>query len=157
MLMAKSRIDPTAMSGTRKTGVAVVATAMVLAIAGCGGLSSDELKRQVDVVDSTTAEGGLLADQVAKNDIRDSFVRVHAGELADQMDHTVAKLHETEEQGDVAPELEESVKQTIQLASDASDALQELELNPADPDQARTTGQTLRDIGESAGKLSDRL
>jgi hypothetical protein len=147
------------MSGSHKTeftGVAVIVT-VTLVLAGCGGLSSSELKRQVDVVDSTAAEGGLLADRVADNDIRDSFTRVHAGELADSMDHTVAKLHETEEQGDVDPQLQEGVKQAIQLASNTSDALQELELNPSDPDQAHQAGIKFHDIGQSARKLSDQL
>lgn len=131
--------------------------AMTLALAGCGGLSAGELKRQVDIVDSTSAEGGVLAERVAANDIRDSFTRVHAAELAGQMDHTQAKLQETDEQGDVTDQLKASVRETIQLAADAADALQVLALQPADPEAAHQAAQQLHEARTAAQDLSARL
>jgi hypothetical protein len=128
-----------------------------LFLSGCGGLSSGELRRQIDVVASTTAEGKLLASQVAANDIRDSFTRVQAGVLGGEMDHTVAKLQEAQEEGSVSDELHQANQRTIQLASDASDALQELELNPADTAKAAETATKLGETNQAAKQLSDEL
>jgi len=136
-------------------GLAALGTVAVFA--GCGSFSSAELQRQVDGVASTASEGHLLADQVAEDRTRQSFVRVHASELAEQMDHTEAKLRETQEEGEVADELQKPVDDTVQLASDVSDSLNQLELNPGDEAHAAQASEKLSALAEKAHEMSDRL
>jgi hypothetical protein len=137
------------------TGLAVLCTALL--VAGCGSFSADELKRQVDGVAATASEGHLLADQVAEDQTRQSFVRVHASDLAGQMDHTEAKLRETQEEKEVSPELQQPVDDTVELASEVSDALKVLELNPGDVSQARQASEKLSALAEKAHNMSEGL
>jgi hypothetical protein len=139
--------------------IRIVAAMAALSIAflGCGPLSSAELKRQATTVSAIAAEGALLADQVAEDRTKDTFVRVHADELAGEMDHTDAKLSETEEEGEVPDELSGQVKQVIQLAGDTADALQELELSPQDPGRAAESSDKLEQLSDQATELSEEL
>ena len=126
-------------------------------VLGCGGLSAAELKRQASGIESVAAEGELLAEQVAEERGKDTFVRVHSDDLSGQMQHTEEKLHETEQEGEVPDELSDQVKETIELAGDADDALNELHLNPSDPAQARATRTKLEEVSTRAGNLVDTL
>jgi hypothetical protein len=138
-------------------GIGLAALALALGASGCGDLSPAELQRQADMVDSTAAEGGLLAEQVADDRTMDTFVRVHAGDLSDQMDHTQAKLQETEDEGEVPTELRDDLAQTIQLARDTQDALDELVLNPHDELKAASAREKLEQISDAAARVGDRL
>jgi enhancing lycopene biosynthesis protein 2 len=137
-------------------GLIVLGTVAVL-LSGCGSFSSAELQRQVDGVASISSEGHLLADEVAGDSTRQSFVRVHASDLAEQMDHTEAKLRETQEEKEVPSDLQDPVDQTVELASEVSDALGVLELNPGDVSQARQASEKLSAFAEKAHELSERL
>jgi hypothetical protein len=71
----------------------VLATALVLALAGCGGSS----QKNIESVHSLAAEGALLARQSEHGDATEVFVRVHAGYLkgeADKLAHALADEHE---------------------------------------------------------------
>jgi hypothetical protein len=130
---------------------------LAVAVSGCDPLSAAELKRQAGTVDSIAAEGAILAGQVAEERAKETFVRVHSDDLSSEMEHTVEKLSETEEEGEVPDEIEPQLEETIELAGDAADALDELRLNPGDERQARETEQKLEEISEQAGDLADEL
>jgi hypothetical protein len=130
---------------------------VLLGLTGCDGMSAGELKRSTENVGSNAAEGALLAEQIAKQDVQHPFVRVHAGELADAEDHIVAKLAETQEEHGLPAELQGPARATSGLASDASDALQELELHPEDPAQAAVAEKKLRHVSDKADQVASGL
>src|SRR4051794_20860235 len=76
---------------TRLVGV-LLALALAPVVAGCEPLGPDELQREVETVHSTAAEGSVLADQVAAQNIKRTFTRVQARELADSAQHSAERL-----------------------------------------------------------------
>jgi hypothetical protein len=136
-------------------GAAVICLAVVLT--GCEPLSADELKRQAGTVDAVAAEGAILAGQVADERAQQTFTRVHSDDLAAEMEHTEDKLSETQEEGEVPDDLDDLTKQTISLAGDTADALDELHLHPGDADQAADTQRKLEELSNRAKDLVDEL
>src|SRR5215207_11529914 len=81
-----------------------IAVAAVLC-SGCGGaMQADELVRSIGTLESTAAEGALLADSVARDRTKATFARAHARELGETADHEAEKLNdaEAEPEGGVA-------------------------------------------------------
>src|SRR3954468_9338494 len=104
-------------------GRALLTAAMALtstcALSGCGDLKTDELTRGVKTLRSIAAEGALLADDVARDRTKATFVRVHGSELSDEAGHEAEKL----EDADSPPKLGHAVRKAIQIAEAESDAI----------------------------------
>jgi hypothetical protein len=126
-------------------------------LAGCAPLGQSELHRQASSVAAVSSEGALLAHEVALDRTRDTFVRVHADELSAQMDHTVQKLRETEQENEVPTDLRRPTDRIVRLANDAADALQELEFNPADAGLAQGLEQRLQETSAAATRVGSEL
>ena len=142
--------------GLRATALSV-SVCLAIVATGCGGLDRGELHRKAGTVAAVASEGALLAHQVARDRSKDSFVSVHAEELASSADDTAAQLHETAEEGGVPPELRKPVQRTIALAADASDALDGLALNRRDPVRAADLERRLERTADQADRLVDNL
>src|SRR5206468_10870180 len=69
--------------------VAVLATIL---LAGCGSLSSNELKDSVGTIHSAVQEGAILAGDAAKGRTTTNFVRAYAGQLSSALQHETEKL-----------------------------------------------------------------
>lgn len=84
-------------------------------------MKPEELARGIQTLESTAAEGALLADDVARDHTKATFARVHAPELGETVDHEAEKLNdaEAEAEGGVAP----SKVRAIELAAQVSAAL----------------------------------
>src|SRR4051812_25810127 len=70
----------------------LVATSLALALTGCGGSP----QKEIESVQSLAAEGSLLAQQSAHDDVTQVFVRVHGRYLeqaAAELAHTLAEEH----------------------------------------------------------------
>ena len=130
---------------------------VLVALAGCAPLGPSELRRQADGVAAVSSEGALLAHEVALDRTQDNFVRVHAGELGAQMDHTIEKLRETEQENEVPADLRGPTNRTVGLAQDAADALQQLQFNPGDAGLARVVERKLDDTAGSATSVGSHL
>ena len=83
-------------------------------------MKPDELARSIQTLESTAAEGALLADEVARDRTKATFARAHARELGEAVDHEAEKLNdaEAEAEGGVAPKV-----RAIKLADQVSAAL----------------------------------
>lgn len=134
-----------------------VSLGIVASLSGCGPLDRAELQRQVASVEAVSSEGALLAHQVGLDRTKDTFVRVHAEELASQMDHTSAKLRETSEENEIPADLQQPSQRAVRLAQDASGALQQLELNPGQSGLARDLERKLDRTANAAGNLAREL
>jgi hypothetical protein len=118
-------------------------------------MEPDELARSIGTLESTAAEGALLADQVARDRSKKTFVRVHARELGETVEHEAEKLNdaEAEPQGGVAP----AKTQAIDLADQISAALGRIQTAPDDPAEGGTAQKELSALSEKAGKLAEGL
>jgi hypothetical protein len=133
-----------------------VAILTVLAVmgSGCGGaIRADELSRSVDMLVSSAGEGELLAEGVAADRTKTTFVRVRARELGEVVDHEAEKLNDASAKPDLAAEK----KAAVGLAERISAALGQLQLSPADESAATRAGKSLARLAARGERLSESL
>src|SRR5215207_4889880 len=74
------------MARRRSEAIAIAATAVLWS--GCGGMMQpDELARSIGTLESSAAEGALLARDMAGDRTKATFARAHARELGEAVDH----------------------------------------------------------------------
>jgi hypothetical protein len=127
--------------------------AAALVAAGCEPLGPDELKREVDTVHSTAAQGSVLANQVAAQNIKRTFTRVQARELADAADHSAERLTDAHP----ADGLEAKTARAISLAEDVASEIGGLEIAPDDAVAAARATERLRELARQADALAASL
>src|SRR3954454_18463527 len=117
--------------GGRALPSAALALILALLLPGCGELKVDELTRGVKTLRSIAAEGALMADDVARDRTKVTFVRVHGAELSESAEHEAEKLNDSQR-----PEnLDQAVQEAIQIAEAESDAIDKLRVAPGDRTQ----------------------
>ena len=136
----------------RLTTIVVVAAAL-LAI-GCGGpMQAQELARSIQTLQSCAGDGVLLANGVARDRTKSTFVRVHARELGEIVQHEAEKLSDATAHGNVAVRK----SQAVDLAGKISQTLSQLQTSPGDESGGRTAEQQLRNQAQRASRLADSL
>ncbi|HEX8745498.1 MAG TPA: hypothetical protein VF712_20415 [Thermoleophilaceae bacterium] len=134
-----------------RTALAAIACALV---AGCGGdMRADELNRSIAQIESAAGDGELTALGVAEDRTKSTFVRAHAREISEQVDHEAEKLSDASATGDVAV----VKRKAVELADELSSALGQLQLAPGDEDSARRTRADLRALADRAEQLRAEL
>jgi hypothetical protein len=140
----------------RRRFVVLVALSGAISLFGCGGpMQPEELARSIETLESTAAEGALLADQVARDRSKNTFVRAHARELGETVEHEAEKLNdaEAEPQGGVAA----AKTKAIDLADQISTALGSIQTAPDDEAEGGAAQKELTTLSEKAGKLAEGL
>src|SRR5215213_8522824 len=140
----------------RRGALAAFVLVGAMFLGGCGGpIQPDELARSIQTLESTAAEGALLADHVARDRTKATFARAHARELGETADHEAEKLNdaEAEAEGGVAP----TKVKAIDLADRISAALGRIQIAPNSETEGRTAEDTLNHLSEQAGKLAEGL
>ena len=137
----------------RRATVTGLLLAAVFAV-GCGGpMQPQELARSIQTLQSCAGNGVLIADGVARNRTKTTFVRVHARELGEIVDHEAEKLSDADANGEVALRKSEAVD----LANKISQTLGQLQVSPGDENGARTAENQLRGQAQRASKLASSL
>lgn len=118
-------------------------------------MQPDELARSIGTLESTAAEGALLADGVARDRTKATFVRAHARELGETVDHEAEKLNdaEAEAEGGVAP----AKVRAIELADRISAALGRIQIAPDSETEGRSAEEALSRLSDRAGELAEGL
>jgi len=141
----------------RRRFIALALAAVAAAsLTACGGpMSPDELKRSIETLESTAAEGQLLAGDVAGDRTKATFVRVPSRDLGDVVVHEAEKLNdaEAEAEGGVAP----TKARAIELADRISAALGRIQIAPDSETEGRTAEETLSRLSEQAAQLAEGL
>jgi hypothetical protein len=125
---------------------------LVLALGGCGSsktLSQHAFSKEVETVQSTAAEGAMLASQVARGRTTEPFARIHSGKLAEQAKKSRKLLRAAK-----APGLEDERRQAADTAGKVEQALGRLHESPADGSLARRLEHELEQDAATAGKLA---
>jgi len=133
--------------------VRLVAMVVVAAlVAGCGGaMRADELGRSVETLASSAAEGALLAQGAADDRTKTTFVRAHARELGETVEHEAEKLSDATAHGAVATDK----ARAVELADRISQQLSQLQTAPDDRAGARRAETKLRTLADAATRLSE--
>jgi hypothetical protein len=132
-----------------------VLVAAAAPLAGCGGpITPGELSRSIGTLESTAAEGALLAKDVAGDRTKATFARVHARDLSDVVDHEAEKLNDAQaDEANVAA----AKTDAVDLADRIGTALGQIQIAPGDEPGARKAEQALNRLSKDAGKLADGL
>ena len=139
------------MARARSTVLALLAAVV---LAGCGGdMQPDELKRSIGTLESSAAEGALLADHVARDRTKATFARAHARDLGEAVDHEAEKLRDASAEGQVAVRKAAAVD----LAGRISEALGQIQTAPDSESEGRSAAGDLTRFGDRAGKLAEGL
>jgi hypothetical protein len=122
-------------------------------LVACGRASSRGVSAGIEQLASISAEGSLMADDVARGRTKTTFVRVHGAELSAQAEHEAEKLNDDP----VAPKLKKPIQAAIELAGDIGGAIDDLRVSPQDREQAREDEVKLRHWALEARKLAEAL
>jgi hypothetical protein len=137
-----------------KAAFLVAALALGIGSSACGGpMRPEELKRSIDTLESSAAEGRLLARDVAEDRTKATFARAHARELADGVDHEGEKLTDATPRREIVAEKAAAVS----LADDISQVLGKIQQSPQDESVGREAENQLDDLTRRAKQLGDRL
>jgi hypothetical protein len=138
----------------RFVGLILVLAAVVTWASGCGGdIRADELSRSVDTLVSSAAEGSLLAQGVAEERTKATFVRVRARELTELTDHEGEKLSDAS----ASPALAPDKRSAVALAGRISTALGELQTSPTDEETAQRAERELTRLAARGERLQGSL
>jgi hypothetical protein len=139
----------------RSTALVVLVAGAAASLAGCGGpITPGELSRSIQSLESTAAEGALLADDVARDRTKATFARVHARDLSDVVDHEAEKLNDAEaDRADVAA----AKTKAIELADRIGTALGQIQIAPDSETDGRKSAAALNRLSTDAKKLADGL
>jgi hypothetical protein len=139
----------------KRSITAVLAAVLAAVLSGCGGpIQPDELARSIETLESTAAEGALLAKDVSRDRSKATFVRVHARDLGDVAQHEAEKLSDAEaDQADVAS----AKTDAIDLADRIGTALGQIQTSPGSETDGRTAAAALNRLSGDAKKLADGL
>jgi hypothetical protein len=131
----------------------LVAVAIATALTACGHASSAGVQAGIKQLASISAEGALMADDLARGRTKTTFVRVHGAELSAQAEHEAEKLNDDP----VEPQLKQPIHTAIELSADISGAIDDLRVSPQDREQARESKRKLLHWATEAGKLAEGL
>jgi hypothetical protein len=124
----------------------------VLAVVGCGNrtLTSKELQKQAEAVQSFAAEGALVAGDAKQGRTTDTFVRVHTDYLAKAARKVETELSSKQASGSLDQKREEAAR----LALLVSLNLDRLHRHPGDQALAGELSSELEDDAAAAEKLA---
>jgi hypothetical protein len=138
----------------RRSFLVALCGAVVLAAPGCGGpMQPQELARSVQTLESSAAEGALLANGVARDRTKATFVRAHSRDLGETVDHEAEKLADADANGEVAVRK----SQAVDLADRISQALGKLQDSPGVESEGTSAERALRSSAKRAAEISDAL
>jgi hypothetical protein len=126
---------------------------LLLGLVACGREARHQVQLSVEQLSSIAEEGALMADDVARDRTKTTFVRVHGEDLSSQAEHESEKLNDDP----VSPDLHGKVQSAIKLAGDIGSAIDDLRTSPDDASQARQAAVKLRRSADQARKLADSI
>jgi hypothetical protein len=141
----------------RRPGVtaALVALGVSLTVlaGGCGDLSRDELNRGVESLSALAAQGGLVANGVARDATKSTYTRVMAKTLGGEAEHEAEKLADAEP----SAETKEERNAAVQIAGELADLFFELQAFPGDEDHGALVEKHMGEVKDQADALVERL
>jgi hypothetical protein len=113
----------------RSPALILVLGLVAIVLGGCGGdMQPDELSRSIDTLVSSAGEGRLIAEGVAEDRTKTTFVRARTRELGETVDHESEKLSDATAEPGIAAEK----RAAVALAERISSVLGRLQVEPTD-------------------------
>lgn len=135
------------------TGALVALGVSLIFLSGCGDLSRDELNRGVESLSALAAQGELIANGVARDATKSTYVRVMAKTLGGEAEHEAEKLADAEP----SPEVGKERNAAVQIAAELADLFSELQTLPGDEHHGALVEKHMGDVKDQADALVERL
>jgi hypothetical protein len=139
--------------GWRWGATAVAVAALALPANGCGDLSRGELSRGVESLSALAAQGGLIANGVARDATKSTYTRVMAKTLGGEAEHEAEKLADAEP----SPEVRRERNAAVQIAGELADLFSALQTFPGDEHHGMLVQRHMREVKEQADAVVARL
>ena len=134
-------------------GAAAIALACLLVFGGCGDLSSQELNRGVESLSALAAQGGLLANGVARDATKSTYTRVMAKTLGGEAEHEAEKLQDAEPDAEVKSERDEAVH----LAGRIARLYTQLQTYPGEEAVGARVQRRMQEAKDEADAITKRI
>ena len=141
------------MAAVRRALALASVAALAWPVLGCGRETNHDVRTSIEQIASISAEGAIMADDLARGRTKTTFVRVHGEELSSQAEHEAEKLSDAP----VDPALHDRIEKAIGLASEVSGAIDGMRVSPQDRRQARQAEQDLNKWADEARKLAGSI
>ena len=142
-----------AQRGWRRAAGAIVLVVLLIAAPGCGDLSRGELSRGVESLSALAAQGGLLAEGVARDSTKSTYTRVMSKTLGGEAEHEAEKLADAEP----SPEVREERNAAVQVAGELTGLFSELQTFPGDEHHGLLVRRHMSEVEEQADAIVARL
>jgi hypothetical protein len=133
--------------------VATAAIAALLLLSGCGDLSRQELNRGVESLGGLAAQGGLIANGVARDATKSTYTRVMSKALGGEAEHEAEKLADAEPDAEVKAERDDAVA----LAERIATFYLKLQTYPGEEAVGARIQGRMREAKEEADAIDKRL
>jgi predicted RNA-binding protein with EMAP domain len=143
-------------SRRRRQGVIAALVALgasLLFFTGCGELNRGELNRGVESLSALAAQGELVANGVARDATKSTYVRVMAKTLGGEAEHEAEKLADAEPEAGAEGER----KAAVQLAGELADLFSELQTFPGDEHRGAEVEKEMGELKDQADGLVEGL
>jgi hypothetical protein len=131
----------------------VFAALALAALTGCGRLDKDAVSTELKTLQSSTAEGMLVAEQAARSRAPANFIEIRTAELSKQSKNSADALAETPTE----PGLQEAAKRGNEIGDRASELLDSLHSAPGNSNLASNVASQLRQLHDEAGNAEGSL
>jgi hypothetical protein len=130
-----------------------LAVLALASVTGCGRLDKDAVSTELKTLQSSTAEGMLVADQAARSRAPADFIEIRTAELSKQSRNAADTLVETPtEQG-----LQQAARRGSQIGDRASEILGSLHSDPGNTNLATNVARELRSLSAQASATESSL
>jgi hypothetical protein len=134
--------------------VLVVFAALVLvSVTGCGRLDKDAVSTELKTLQSSTAEGMLVADQAARSRAPADFIEIRTAELSKQSKNAADALAGTPTE----PGFQEAAVRGNRIGNRASELLDALHSDPGNSNLATNVAHELSSLSDRASSAEASL
>jgi hypothetical protein len=131
----------------------VLAALVLGTLTGCGRLDHDAVSTELKTLQSSTAEGMLVAEEAARSRAPADFIEIRTAELSKQSRNAADALVETPtEQG-----LQQAARQGSRIGDRASEILGSLHSDPGNTNLATNVAHELRSLSAQASATESSL
>jgi hypothetical protein len=130
-----------------------LAVVFLLWASGCGRLDKDAVSTDLKTLQSSTAEGMLVAREAARSRAPADFIEIRTAELAKQSRNSADALAQTPTESG----LQQAAMRGNQIGNRAAEILDDLHSDPGNSSLARNVEAELRSLSDEAGRVDESL
>jgi ABC-type phosphate transport system substrate-binding protein len=137
----------------KRAALFALAAVTLASTTGCGRLDKDAVSTELKTLESSTAEGMLVAQEAAQNRAPADFIEIRSAELSKQSENTAKTLVETPTESG----LQQAASRGADIGNRAAEILDALHGDPADDSLAKNVATELDSLRQEAGRLEESL